>query len=442
MAIGGRKVSNSEHENPLETNIKTLIHKRKIGMRWWLGIIFIFIGLVSYMDRANMSVVAVPMMKELNMNKVQFGFLASSFFLGYALFQIPSGIISEKFGVRRIITFAMIWWSIFTALTAAFSSYIFLSLVRFLFGVGEAPLAPANAVFNSFWFQKQEKGRAVSLLLVGQFFGPVIAPGISVALLAAFGWRSVFYLFAIPGIVISIFWYIVSRDKPEMHSWVSEYEKNLILTNRDISNADHKRTPWKDFLGNTQFWAVGLQYFIVVYMTTLFITWLPTYLIEARHFSLTKMGVAASFPFLAICLLMLAGGVISDYLIQKGKSLMVARGGLAITGLIIFIITINLASLTNNPFLNVLWLTIALGSLGLPVVQSWAVANDLGKQFAGSVSGWMNFWGNIGAVLSPIICGWTAQQMGWNIALMINSVPVLFAAVIWFFIKPDKQLVK
>ncbi|MFS0906610.1 MFS transporter [Priestia aryabhattai] len=428
-------------ENPVNIDPTPQVKKKRIGLRWGLAVIFFIVGLVAYMDRANISVVAQPMMEDLHMNKVEFGLLSSLFYLGYCFAQIPGGILSEKFGSRKIITLAVTWWSIFTAMTAAASSYIVLCIVRFLFGMGEGPMYPGNAVFNSYWFQKQEKGRAASALLAGSFFGPIVAPGISVAIMAVFGWHGVFYSFAFIGIVIAIAWYIIGRDKPEQHPWISEKEKLLIIENRSVSSSERKSAPWKQYLKNVQFWAVGIQYLVVIYMNTFFLTWLPTYLIEARNFSLKEMGFAASFPWIAICFSVLAGGAISDAILQKTNSRMMARGSLAIVGFIFFMIGLYFAAYSTSSWLNVLWLTVALGALGLPIVASWAIANDLGQEFSGSVSGWMNLWGSIGGITSPILCGWFAQELGWNTTLLINIIPIGLAILLWFLIKPDRPLV-
>lgn len=414
----------------------------QMRLRWWLAFMFFLIGLIAYMDRSNISVVAEPMMKDFNMDKVHFGILASLFSLGYALAQIPGGILSEVFGPRKIVSIAMAWWSVFTALTAMVTSYGALGTVRFLFGVGEGPMYPASSVFNSYWFQSHEKGRAASALLAGSYFGPVIAPAISVAIYQTVGWHGVFYVFAIIGLIIAGVWYIVGRDRPENHPWIGKDECFLILANRSVeAGVRQQMAPWRKLINRIQFWAIGFQYFIVAYMTTLFMTWLPTYLQEARHFSLSTMGIAASFPWLAIVIVVVGGGAFSDFLIRAGISRVIARGGLAMVGLTLFMISIVCAGFTSSQWLNVLWLTIALGSLGLPVVTSWAVAADVGKQYSGSVSGWMNLWGNIGGVLSPLVCGWFAQHIGWDKALMVNIVPIVFAMLLWFLIKPDRNLI-
>lgn len=425
----------------IETPANLPVNERKVGLRWGLAFIFFIVGFIAYMDRSNISIVAKPMMDDLNLSKVEFGFLSSLFYLGYCFAQIPGGMLAEKFGARKIVTLALAWWSLFTALTAATSSYVVMCIIRFLFGTGEGPMYPGNAVFNSYWFQKHEKARAASALLAGSFFGPVVAPVVSVGILAMFGWQGVFYIFGALGIVIALIWYVVGRDKPEQHPWISAREKMLITENRSVTNTVKKSAPWKQYLKNVRFWAVGIQYLVIIYMNAFFLTWLPTYLLEARHFSLNQMGFAASLPWLAICITVLAGGAVSDSILKKTNSRMKARGSLAIIGAVFFMAGLYFAAYTTSPWLNVLWLTVALGALGLPIIGSWAIANDLGQEYAGSVSGWMNMWGSIGSVTSPILCGWFAQNLGWNATLLINVAPLGIVILLWFFIKPDRPLV-
>lgn len=161
---------------------------------------------------------------------------------------------------------------------------------------------------------------------------------------------------------------------------------------------------------------------------------------EARGFSLVHMGAGASLPWLCICTAVLGGGTFSDYLLKKGTSSLVARGAIAIFGLILFIIGIIGTAFTTDKIMTVFWLCITLGSLGFPVVASWAIAADKGRQYAGSVSGWMNLWGNLGGVISPVICGAIAQYINWTAALLFNIIPISFAIICWLFIKPDKPM--
>lgn len=415
---------------------------KRTRLRWWFAILFFIIGIISYMDRANLAIVAEPMMRDIGMSKIQFGFLGSCFSLGYALTQIPAGILAERFGSRKIITLALSIWSFFTILTAIVSNYIWLCAIRFLFGMGEAPIFPANAVFNTYWFRRTEKARAVALLTAGTYFGPVVAPLLTVAIMVHFSWHMVFYIFGAIGLIVAVFWHVFARNRPEEHPFISKEELDYIKDERTIdARGEQISAPWRQFFYRLDFWAIGLHYFFVVYMTALFLIWLPTFLQEARGFSLTHMGIAASFPWLAICAAVLGGGVLSDKLLEKGYSSFIARGLPSILGLIGFIIGILGTAYSANQFITVFWLSVTLGSLGFTVVGSWAVVADKGRQYAGSVGGWMNLWGNIGGTVSPLLCGVLAQYFGWTIALLFNIIPIVLAMFCWFYIKADKPMV-
>jgi ACS family glucarate transporter-like MFS transporter len=242
--------------------------------------------------------------------------------------------------------------------------------------------------------------------------------------------------------LIGFIWYWLGRNRPEEHPSVNDAELKWIVANRSVKTEQKQTAPWKQFLSNGRFWILGLQYFVVLYIVTFFLVWLPTYLQETQNFSLEKMGFAASLPRLAIFITVMTGGAISDRLVKQGKSKFIARGMLAIVGLVVFAASMYLAAHASSDWMNVLWLTISLGALGFPVVVSWATANDMGNQFAGSVSAWMNLWGNIAAFVSPLICGWLAQKVGWEGTLLITIIPILLAIILWFMVRPDHAFVE
>ncbi|RXK17601.1 MFS transporter [Macrococcus sp. DPC7161] len=415
--------------------------EKRSSVRWYFAIAFFIIGVIAYMDRSNISIIAAPMMEDLNMNKTQFGLLASFFSLGYAAMQVPSGILAEKYGPRKMLTIALLWWSAFTILTGLVKNHGLLYAVRFLFGVGEAPMYPSNAVFNTYWFARDEKGRASSFLLAGSYFGPVIAPFVTVAITSAFGWQAVFYIFGLVGIVIAALWVIIAKDLPEQHKMVNEAEKLYIQENRDVVKTGKTSAPWSAFFGHFSFFAIAAQYFVVQFVITLFLIWLPTYLSEEHGVVLKDMGIVAGAPWIMMFVLILVGGTISDKIIQAGHSKFMARGVIAIAGFIVFSISLFMALATSNLYMVIFWFSLCLGGVGLSMGMSWAAATDLGRNFSGTVSGWMNLWGNVGALLSPLLAGMLADRIGWDLTLKLIVIPVMVAIVLWFFVKPDKPLV-
>ena len=416
------------------------MNQKKTNFRWTLAGLMFLISFISYMDRVNLSVATPTIMQELGFSKMDMGLIQTAFFIGYAFMQIPGGIMGEFWGHRRVLAIAATWWSIFTALTGACSNFTFFAATRAMFGLGEGPMAPAIGRFIYRWFNPSEKGRASSFMLSGVFFGPVVGPTLTVALMMAFGWRSVFVIFGMLGLVIAGLWYWLAKDSPRTSPYVDVAEADYIEEGLS-ANADKKElAPWRSFLGSSQFWAIGIQYFITDYIMFVFLAWLPLYLMEAQNFSLQKMGIAASFPWAALCIVTATCGYISDKLVASGVSRYKSRTLLGIFGLILCCTTLYLGAVATTPSMNVLWLTISLGSLGFTFNASWAACLDIGGKFAGSVSGWMNFWGNLGGIAAPVVTAWIATNYGWQAAIVATAASAVVGIIAWLAVKPDVPL--
>ena len=414
---------------------------KRTNVRWYFAIAFFVIGVIAYMDRANISIIAQPMMEDLGMTKTQFGFLASFFSLGYALMQVPSGWLAEKYGPRKMLTIALVWWSAFTILTGVVKNHGVLYAVRFLFGVGEAPMYPSNAVFNTYWFGRNEKGRASSALLAGSYFGPIIAPVVTIWIVNMFGWQAVFYIFGLVGILIAVLWAVIAKDLPEQHKLVNEAERRFIKENRDVIATDKKSAPWATFGQNFSFYAIAIQYFVIQFIISLFLIWLPTFLIEEYGLAKQDLGVAGA-PWIMTFILIMVGGTISDKILSSGRTKFQARTVIALFGFGMFAAGLVAAIFSETILMNLIFLSIALGGIGLSMGMSWAAAADLGRNFAGTVAGWMNLWGNIGAFASPLLAGILVGNIGWTNTLLLVLVPTAIAVVLWLFVKPDRPLVR
>lgn len=179
------------------------------NFRWKIAFLIFLISFVAYMDRVNLSVATPVIMQEFGFDKMDMGFLQTCFFAGYALMQVPGGMLAERFGLRKTGAGAILWWSVFTALTAFAQGKASFAAVRLAFGLGEGPVFPSlgQATFN--WFNKDEKGKASSAILLGTFFGPVIGPMVTVALIAALGWHAVFIFSIVPAGARSSIFFIV-----------------------------------------------------------------------------------------------------------------------------------------------------------------------------------------------------------------------------------------
>ena len=189
---------------------------------------------------------------------------------------------------------------------------------------------------------------------------------------------------------MAILWAIIAKDLPEHHKMVSEAEKKYIIEHRDIVATEKSLPPWKRFLSH--FVSIALQYFVVQFVIALFLIWLPTYLAEQYHVDFKDMAIS-SLPWLFMFFLILSAGAISDKILNSGQSRFVARGAIAIAGFVVFSVSIFLAVHTDNLYMTIVWLSLCLGGVGISMGMSWAAATDLGRNFSGTVSGWMNLWG-------------------------------------------------
>lgn len=413
------------------------------NFRWKVAWIIFIISFISYMDRVALSVATPVIMKEYEFTKMDMGLMQSFFFAGYALMQVPGGMLAEKFGARLTGAFTVVFWSVFTALTAVAKGKFMFAGARFLFGVGEGPCFPAFALAIFRWFNKTEKGNASSFLLGGCFFGPVVGPAATIALMQAFGWKAVFWVFGAIGCLVAWIWYKYVPLTPEESPYVNEAELAYINEGRDLTPApvEKKLAPWGKFLKSSQFWAIGMQYFIADYIMYVFLSWLPLYLMEAHGFSMAKMGFWAAMPWIALIAVTFNSGYFCDKAIANGGSVYWVRTLAGSVGIIICAIALYIASGTSDEMLNIMWMSISLGALGLTFNASWACAINLGGEFAGSISGWMNFWGNVGGVLAPSITAWLATTYGWEAALLGTAFSGILGIVAWFMVRPDKSIV-
>jgi MFS transporter, ACS family, glucarate transporter len=416
------------------------MNRKSSNFRWVLAAIMFAISFISYMDRVNLSVATPAIMQEFGFNKMHMGALQTAFFVGYAVMQIPGGIMAELFGYRRVVTVAVGFWSIFTSLTAMCNSFTMFAVIRALFGIGEGPLAPCFGQFIYRWFTANEKARGSACFLGGMFVGPVVGPAVTVALMLAFGWRSVFILFGIIGLGLAIAWYYFVTESPRDNQFVTEKEADYIEADLQLTQIK-SIAPWRNFITSSQFWAIGIQFFVTDYIMYVFLAWLPLYLMEARNFSLTSMGFAASLPWLALSIITFSTGFMSDKLVSSGLSKTKARTVFGTMGLTICCGALYLGAVAQDSWWNIFWLTLSLGALGFTFNASWAACMDIGGEFSGSVSGWMNFWGNLGGATAPLLTAWIATTYGWQFAILATSALAIIGVGAWLAVKPDVPLI-
>jgi sugar phosphate permease len=396
--------------------------------------------LITYMDRVVISAAVPSIQKEFGFSTVTIGWILAAFQLSYSLFQIPGGWLGDRLGPRKALTAVVLWWSSFTALTALTWSATSMMVCRFLFGMGEAGAFPIATRSLSRWMLPAERGWAQGLTHAGSRLGGAVTPVLVVGIIAAAGWRAPFFIFAVIGVVWGIFWFWYYRDSPDDHKFVNDAERNLIKTSLGRTGPARKIVPWKEILSSPQMWLLAAMYACYGYSIGIYLTWFPKYLVDTHNFSLTQMGVYASMPLLAGVLGDIAGGSVSDLLVKRTGNLKLGRRIVAVLGFLIAGVGIFLAIQAEDPMLGVGLFCVAVFGLELTVGVSWAVALDIGDEFAGSVSAVMNTAGNLGATVSAALTGYLVTLYSWNAAFMVLTGLAVVAALLFLKIDASRRV--
>ena len=269
--------------------------------RYTILLLLFLLSLVNYIDRVNISITAPVMMPELGWDTALFGVVFSAFVCGYALFMIPSGFLADRWSPKSLLVYACFGWSLFTLLTplGQYAFGLMLSL-RFLVGMFEAASLPAATVINARWVPRHELGMAQMISISGVYAGQLIAYPISAWIIGAFSWRSVFYFNAILGFAWIGLWLWLGSDRPPQ-----EEEKKQ-------ESPEGGAVPLRALLTNPAVIALAVSYFFWAYGIAMVIAWLPTYLVEARGYTIQQMGRVGMLPVAGGLIGVLGGGVMSD----------------------------------------------------------------------------------------------------------------------------------
>ena len=403
-----------------------------------LAFLFVLMA-ITYIDRVCFSTTAGAMSAELGLSLEQIGMAGSCFVLGYVLFEIPGGWLADRFGTRAMLTRIVIWWSAFTALTGAARNLGSLIAIRFLFGCGEAGAFPGATSAIARWFPRNELARAQSIVMFGSRIGFAMTSWVVIALMTRYGWRSVYWIFAVLGIAWAAAWTRWFRDTPERHRSVGPEELALIRSQRSAS--DHGvRIPWGALATSRNVWALCGMYSGYTWGLYFYIQWLPTYLEQARGLELPEIGPTAAAVLLSGAIANLAGGWLSDRLAQR-VGVRAARRIPAMAGLIGAGVFLSLSAKISDDSLALLCLAISFGCAELILAVTWATCLDIGGSAAGVVSGTMNSLGQVGGALAPWLIGLMVDRTGsWELPLLVSSAYYGISAFLWLAIEPGHRL--
>lgn len=414
----------------METSSSRLKSTRPTRFRWVVALLFFLIYTIAAADRANLGVALPFLRKEFAMSNTEAGALVSLFLIAYAIAQLPSAWLLSRFGVRKVFPVSMILTSMATALTGTVNSILALKLCRFGLGLAEGPTPISVTTTINNWFPPKEKGTASGIFLASVKFGPVIVPPICAAIIAMWGWKEIFLVFAIPGIFLSVVWYFLVTNTPGESRFTNEAECDYIADKVVAQAAEQacgvKPIPWLDKLIRVseepllstskqlfKSWNIigcALGYCCQIGISNVLLAWIPTYLITVKKLSIMNMGFVAAAPWVGAVAGNILGGMLSDRLLEKRR-----KPGMLISALATAGMMFGLINSPSDPVIYgiLLFATGVLLSIGFSAYMAYPMALASKEKFP-LASAIINMGGQLGGAAAPFITGVLLDSLGWD----------------------------
>jgi ACS family glucarate transporter-like MFS transporter len=417
------------------------------NVRWYLISWLFVLSAVAFLDRVNISIAGSSLAATYHLSNVQLGWVFSAFLAGYALFQTPGGRLADRLGPRRVLAGGVIWWGVFTALTAVVPSgirgalFLFVA-IRFLLGAGEAVIYPASNQFVARWIPGQERGIANGWIFAGVGAGAGLSPPLITFVMLHYGWRSSFWVCAVIGLVAGLVWFIAARDTPSEHSRVSASELAYIRSGLSADNTkgrERKLIPWRTVFKSREVLAITISYFSFGYVAWIFFSWFYIYLANVRGLNLKASAFYAMLPFLAMAACCPLGGSISDRL-TRSHGPRIGRCYLAAVVIALAAVFLVLGAEVHSARLASVVLAGGAGALYLAQSSFWSVTADIAGSSSGSVSGFMNMGAQIGGAVTASLTPAIASRFGWTASFLVAAALCLTGAAAWMFVDPSRTL--
>ena len=393
---------------------QTELGSTKVPRRRWTIALLLGVGvLVNYFDRVNLSVSRDALQVSFGISAVMFGYLSSAYNWTYALLQLPSGLLLDRFGVRRVGIISTMIWSVASFAAAVSTGMGGLFGARFLLGIGEAPTFPANAKAIGYWFPKNERSLATAMFDAAAKFSSAIGIPLLGLLLLHFGWR---WNFAATGFISLLYFalfYAFYRN-PSEDKLLTDAEREFIAGGgaqpEDRARAA-KGAPLAYLLRQRKVWGLALGSASYNYTFYLLLTWLPSYLSTALHVDLFQSALYTSVPWLfATFTDLVVGGWLVDELIQRGWSPVRVRQIVLIGGTTLGLGILGTAQ-THSPVTALFWISMSIGGLSAASPVGWSIPSLIApRESVGTLGGILNFCNQLAGIAAPILTGYIVQS--------------------------------
>jgi ACS family glucarate transporter-like MFS transporter len=390
---------------------------RRLKSRHRVLLLMMALAVITFLDRIAISVAGPRIQKELHIAPERWGWVLGAFVLAYGLFEIPSGALGDRLGQRSVLSRIVLWWSAFTCMTGAASSFPILLITRFLFGAGEAGAYPNMAAALARWFPASERARTQGYIWGASRLGGALAPLVVVPLQAAVGWRVAFVILGAAGAVWVLCWRTWYRDDGTAGSV-----------------EPHPPVPWKHLLHQRQIWILFAMYWCYAWGSWFYFGWFPVYLVNGAGFSEAQMGIFTALPFL----LGAAGNVLGGFLCDRFAVRFGLKTGRRLIGCVSLTVSALLMiamTLTHNKAAILALSSLGFGVADLMLPAAWAICLDIGGKHVGTVSGIMNSAGQLGGFVCAVLFGYAVQATGnyqtpvWIVAALVLIAALLFSRI-------------
>jgi ACS family glucarate transporter-like MFS transporter len=417
------------------------ISGRPTHVRYLVIVFAVALAVITYIDRVCISQAAPAITRELSLTTVQMGYTFAAFGWAYALFEIPGGFLGDWMGPRKVLMRIVLWWSFFTAATGWAWNFFSLVVTRALFGAGEAGCFPNLTKSFTTWLPQHERVRAQGIMWLSARWGGAFTPYLVYLTFQVMSWQHAFMLFGGIGVIWAVFFYSWYRDNPRDHPRVNAAELRLLRGTEGLAQG-HAHVPWGKLFRSGTVWCLCAQYFCLSYGWYFYITWLPTYLKEARGLEIGRGAVLAGLPLFLGGLGSLFCGMISAPVTKLTGSVSLTRKLMAFIGFtaasLLLIVSINL----KNPVSAMVAMGFASFANDLVMPGSWGACMDVGGRYAGTLSGTMNMMGNIGGAVSPMAIGyilrWTNHN--WDVTFYVSAAVYFMGSFFWLLMDPVTPL--
>ena len=393
------------------------------------------LSVITFIDRMAIAVTGPAIQKELAITPDQWGWVLGAYVIAYAVFEVPSGAMGDKHGYRRELTRITIWWSFFTAITAACQNFWQLATARFMFGLGAAGAYPNISGVLYRWLPSRERARGQGVIWAASRLGGALAPLLLVPLQAAYGWRAVFVALGLIGVVWALAWRFWYHDRPAEQPGISAAE---LIEIGDDGGAGHSGTPWRRLLSLPQLWLIALAYCFYAFGSWFFFNWFPIWMVNGAGFTVAEMGLYASIPFLLGIVSNLLGGALADRLAPRFG---IRRAYSLITSVCLTVTAILLVmmSLVTSKVAVVILAGASFAVMDLMLPSAWAMCMTIGGRYGGTATGVMNTAGNLGGFVCTVIFGYMVAATGnYDLPVQLVALMVLIAAGLFWAIDCTK----